>query len=165
MAANWITSAKPTQVQAVALPTIPATDKITVLDALTQSLTATATGVALGIAHSELRNGLDVHKKPIDLAGSVVFTLAGYFGKSRTLMTMGNVCEGVYTFRKTIELLGQLEMTAKHRQAAEAPKAEPKTETENVENDPVVMAAKGLDPEPESVVDTSGVTVHGEAVA
>ncbi len=157
MAANWITAARAPTVQAVALPSLPTTDKITVVEALTQSLAATSMGVALGIAHSELRNGLDVHGKPIDLAGSVVFTLAGYFGKSRTLMTMGNVCEGVYTFRKTIELLKVLEI-APRKDAEPAKKA---TDTaEDVEVDPVVVAGKALDPD---VVETTGATIHGEA--
>jgi hypothetical protein len=154
---NWLQSraAQPVVVAAPQAPIIQT--KVTALEALTQSLVATSTGFALGVAHSELRGGLDVHGKPADLVGSVVFGLAGYFGNSRTCLTISHVCEGVYGFRKGIDLLKVLEMVP--RKGKQETEKEPAVD--DVEVDPVVAASKDIDDVQEQPV----ITVHGEDAA
>ena len=152
---NWLQARSATIAPVQASQNIQIETKITALQALTQSLIATGTGFALGVAHSELRNGLDVHGKPADLIGSVVFGTVGYFFNSQGCMTVSHVCEGVYGFRKAVDLLKVLEMSPRKK----ADDVKVKDVTDDIETDPVVAAGKDIDDVPEVV------TVHGESVA
>ena len=156
---NWLNArvgAPQPQSIVVAPQTPQLTTKITALEALSQSLLATGTGFALGVAHSELRNGLDVHGKPADLIGSVLFGALGFFFDNRYCMTISHCCESVYGFRSAVSLLKVLEMSP--RKNAPEITVQEKVVDADVESDPVVTAGKDID-------DVPTMTVHGETVA
>lgn len=69
---------------------------------------AALTGAILGAADSELKDGLDWNKIPLDLALFAVNAIGGTFYGSPSAQRIADRSMTVYSYRKTKELLGAL---------------------------------------------------------
>ena len=144
LAAPWLQNA-----QSIVAAPAPEPETVNLIDLLLQKGISGGVGVALGLLQAELKNGLDVHKVPVDLAASMLADVIGYATNSPATVAVGSSCFTVYSFRKTLQLLGVLHafMGTKDEPTISAhgeTVVTPVEETPSVESDVVVKAGETL---------------------
>lgn len=107
---------------------------------------AALTGMVLGAAESELKDGLDWNKVPLDLALFAVNAIGGTFYGSPSAQRIADRAMTVYSYRKTKELLSALR-TKVQGETIERPlenRAQYAGETPAQDEDPILKAAQEL---------------------
>lgn len=121
-------------------PLPPPTPKITVLDMLLGSGLSLLTGALLGVADSELKDGLDVNNVALDgvLAGFLLPSAVMF--NSPISASVGNSCLTVYGMRKTRTLLAGL----KEKAHAMRESSTEESKEEEKKEDPITAASEQL---------------------
>jgi hypothetical protein len=113
---------------------------------------AIVTGAILGAIHVEAPTGLDVKKVPVDLAVAAVGLASGVLMNDETsqdLRNVGSTALGIYTFRKTADLLAAKKVSAGSTPGGSKPAAKVHGDYDgfhgdDVGEDPIVEAARRL---------------------
>ncbi|MDX1371012.1 MAG: hypothetical protein R3321_00990 [Nitrososphaeraceae archaeon] len=111
--------------------------KISITDILVRDSISSLTGLILGAANAELKDGLDINNKPFDVGVGGLAGLIAWLTNSQVALTVSQSSFAIYSFRKTDRLLTLIKERAMSSKPADI-------DSEVSGEDPVESAGENL---------------------